>query len=164
MNALLSPRTLRPETQLLVIEAGASPLLGLARRALGPIETWTLPQHAGKLAALANARAPQQRTLQSAAVLLSPTVARSEQELLQRARIARLLLAPLLRSGSGELLFVTSAGAERELRQELLALIDIFLTELGDDRLLISALFLDAPRPKRRIRPADFEAGMGLPL
>lgn len=156
MHDLLPPRALRPETQFLVIEANAASLLGVARRALRPRETWTLSSPREKLGNLAATLATRPAALQKAAFLLAPTVARSDQELWQRTRVARLLLEQVLRSGSGELRFVTSASAGREARQELLALVEVFLSESGASPLLISALFLDAPRVHGSILETDF--------
>lgn len=158
MNAPLALRTTRPRTQLLVVEATAAPWSHLAERTLRPGETWTLPAPGGKLADWASALTIRHASLQTAALLSSPSVARSEHELAQRARVARLLLKHLMSTGSGELLLVTAASASRDVRQELLALVDVFLTELAGAPLVISALFLEP----RRVR-ASAAVGSGLP-
>lgn len=141
-----------------MVEATAAAWSSLAERALSPGETWTLPAPGGKLAEWASALTTRHAALHSAAILLSPTLARSEHELAQRARVARLLFKHLMSTGSGELLFVTSSSAPREVRHELLALVEVCLAELGDVPLVVSALFLEARRTR-----SNFEAGFGLP-
>src|SRR5262245_35117836 len=95
MNALLSPRTARPGTQILVVEPAATPLLELARPALRPSDTWTLAAPGGKLGKLASTLATRREPLQTAALLLAPTVAGSDDELLLRTQVARLLIQHL---------------------------------------------------------------------
>lgn len=159
MNAPLPPRVDRPRTQLLVFEPAAAPWLPLAESLLRPTETRELSVSGRNLGALAHALGPGGDRSRNAAILLSPSIARSERELLQRTRVARLLLKELVQSGTGELVLATSASATRDVRRELLALVDVFLMELGAVPVVISALFLEATSARRSV----FEAGFGLP-
>jgi len=118
-----------------------------------------LPVHGGKLATLAGSLPPREDRSAGAALLLAPNVAQSDHELMQRTRVAQLLLQALIRAGSGELVLATSSSATRDVRQELLALVEVFLAELGDVPVVISARFLDTGRVPRSV----FEAGFGLP-